>query len=189
MTETNVSVTILAISGSLRQLSSNTTVLRAAALLTPDNIEINLYTDLGSLPPFNPDLEGDEPQSVLNFRDALKSAGGVMICSPEYAHGVSGVLKNALDWVVGSGELAFGKPVSVINASATSKYADPQLREILKTMDANVVPGASLAVPVLGRKLDEFGIAADPALSQTLKAAIASLVTAIQDHKPVDLTS
>jgi NAD(P)H-dependent FMN reductase len=110
-----------------------------------------------------------------------------MVCSPEYAHGVSGVMKNALDWLVGSGELAFGKPVGVINASATSKFADPQLREILKTMDANVVADASVSVPVQGKKLDEYGIAADPILSETLKSAIASLATAIRTRQTIDL--
>ena len=94
---------ILAISGSLRRVSSNSTLLRAATLLAPEGMEITLFEGLGGLPHFNPDLEGTEPPSVPDFRARLQAADGVLICSPEYAHGVPGVLKNALDWVVGSG--------------------------------------------------------------------------------------
>ena len=111
-------VHVLAISGSLRSGSSNTILLRAAAELAPRGLSVAFYEGLGELPHFNPDLddEANPPPQVREFRDALRAADGVMICSPEYAHGVPGSLKNALDWVVGSGELS-GKPVALINAS------------------------------------------------------------------------
>src|SRR6266542_4369577 len=105
-------VQLLAISGSLRRTSLNTALLRAAAQLAPTGVEILLFAGLGDLPLFNPDLEGNEPRSVLEFRAQLQLRNGVLISSPEYAHGVSGVLKNALDWVVGSGEFS-GKPVAI----------------------------------------------------------------------------
>lgn len=95
---------IMAISGSLRKVSSNTTLLRAVQRLAPEGVLITIYTGLGDLPHFNPDLEGQEPQSVFDLRAQMQKAAGVLICSPEYAHGVPGVLKNALDWLVGSGE-------------------------------------------------------------------------------------
>ena len=101
-----------------------------------------------------------------------------MICSPEYAHGVPGSLKNALDWVVGSGELS-GKPVALINASPRATHADESLREIIATMDARIVAGASVTVPVQGRKLDVGGILADPALSSVLSSALEALAAAI----------
>ena len=107
---------ILAISGSLRRISSNTTLLRAIDALAPPGVEVTLYDGLADLPAFNPDFEGAEPSSVLAFRGQLKSADGVFISSPEYAHGVPGSLKNALDWIVGSGELV-DKPVAILNAS------------------------------------------------------------------------
>src|SRR5262249_47022129 len=110
-------VRVLAISGSLRSGSSNTILLRAAAELAPRGLCVILYGGLADLPHFNPDLddEANPPPQVREFRDALRAADGLMICSPEYAHGVPGSLKNALDWVVGSGELS-GKPVALINA-------------------------------------------------------------------------
>src|SRR5689334_14942965 len=115
-------IQVLAISGSLRGNSSNTIVLKAAALLAPDSVSISHYGGLGSLPHFNPDLEGHEGYAVADFRRQLQTSRAVLICSPEYAHGVPGVMKNALDWVVSSGELV-DKPVALINASPRSTFA------------------------------------------------------------------
>ena len=111
---------ILAISGSLRRASSNSALVEAAARLTPDDLEISIYRELAELPPFNPDLDGSDgsaPAAVAAFRASLDTSAAILISSPEYAHGVPGVLKNALDWVVGSGEL-IDKPIALVNASA-----------------------------------------------------------------------
>jgi len=94
---------ILAISGSLRAHSSNTEVLRACVLVAPGDISIRIYDGLGTLPHFNTDfdLEGamlSEP--VENLRTETRRADALLISSPEYAHGVPGALKNALDWLV-----------------------------------------------------------------------------------------
>src|SRR5678815_4802212 len=119
---------ILAISGSLRRVSSNTTLLRVVGVLAPAGVEVTLYEGLADLPAFNPDLEGAEPSSVLAFRAQLKEADGVFISSPEYAHGVPGSLKNALDWIVGSGEFV-EKPVALINTSPRAFHAQASLTE------------------------------------------------------------
>ena len=108
---------ILAISGSLRAASSNTAILKAAQQLAPNNLEILLYHGLGDLPHFNPDLELAPPASVLEFQKMLRDSSAVIISSPEYAHGIPGTLKNALDWVVGSGEMV-GKPTVLFNVAA-----------------------------------------------------------------------
>ena len=169
---------ILAISGSLRRVSSNVTLLHAAATLAPHDMEIILFGGLGDLPHFNPDLEGVEPASVLDFRASLQASDGVLISSPEYAHGVPGALKNALDWVVGSGELV-AKPVALWNASPRSTYAQASLMEILTTMDARLVAEACIAVPVSGSKLDVEGIAAHVEISPILRTALLALAQAI----------
>src|SRR3982751_6815740 len=99
---------ILAISGSLRAQSSNAALLRAAAALAPADVAFDFYDGLGALPPFNPDLDEEGMSAsapVADLRARAAAAGGVMICSPEYAHGMPGVLKNALDWLVSVGEL------------------------------------------------------------------------------------
>ena len=127
---------ILAISGSLRSASKYTKLLRAMAELDPS---ITLFERIGELPHFNSDVDdAGAPQPVLDYREALKSADLILICSPEYAHGVPGVMKNALDWVVGSGEL-IDKPIVLINASPASKFAVAQLTETLTVMSAKVV--------------------------------------------------
>src|SRR5687768_3855814 len=110
---------IVAISGSLRSASSNGVLLRAAARIAPEDVSIVLYDGLGRLPHFNPDddREGAEPPAeVGELRRLLIKADGVLISSPEYAHGVPGVLKNMLDWLVSTGELS-GKRVALLNAS------------------------------------------------------------------------
>lgn len=171
---------LLAISGSLRATSSNTTVLRAAAALAPAGVEVALYAGLGDLPQFNPDLDDEgatPPPAVAELRARLRAADAVMISSPEYAHGVPGALKNALDWVVGSGELV-DKPVALINAAPHSRYAHPSLAETLTVMSARVVAAASPTVPIAGRGLDERGVVGDAALAGMLRAAVAALVDA-----------
>ena len=171
---------ILAISGSLRASSSNTTVLRAAASLAPAGTEVELYDGLGDLPQFNPDLDGEgapPPPAVARFRDRLRAADAAMISSPEYAHGVPGALKNALDWLVGSGELV-DKPVALINPSPHSRYAHPSLAETLTVMSARVVAAASPTLPITGRGLDERAIVADAALAGALRDAVAALAGA-----------
>lgn len=170
-------IRILAISGSLRQSSLNTTLLRAAVQLAPPAIEIELYEELGTLPLFNPDLEGFEPPSVLNFRSALRSAQGVLIASPEYAHGITGVLKNALDWVVASGEFV-GKPVALFNTSSRAVHAEESLKEILKTMDALIVVDASRVIP-LPNPIDAPSILMHPELSDRLSSALNAFLQGI----------
>ena len=105
---------------------------------------------------------------------------GLLICSPEYAHGVAGSLKNALDWLVGSLEFP-GKPVALINASPRAVYSDAQLREILATMSARLIEEASVTAPIagVGRNLDANGITSDPDLSAQLGEALRAFVEAI----------
>jgi chromate reductase, NAD(P)H dehydrogenase (quinone) len=134
-------VKILAISGSLRSASKNTSLLRALAALDPS---ITLYERIGELPHFNSDVDdAGAPQAVLDYREQLREADLIVISSPEYAHGVPGVMKNALDWVVGSGEL-MEKPIVLINTSHASKFVGPQLDETLTVMSARVVLNITL---------------------------------------------
>ena len=173
---------ILAISGSLRLASLNTALLHAAAALAPEGIEITVYAGLGGLPFFNPDLEGNEPASVMDLRARLKIADGVMIASPEYAHGVTGVIKNALDWLVG-GEEFVNKPVALINASPRATHAQAALSETIRTMSGRIVSEASISVPLMGKNLDHAGIVSDPAISTALYAAIMAFAHAIEHYQ------
>jgi NAD(P)H-dependent FMN reductase len=167
---------ILAISGSLRASSSNTALLDAAVALAPSGIQLERYTGLGELPHFNPDLDDEHPSSsVKEWRSQLQAADAVIFSTPEYAHGIPGVLKNALDWVVGSGEFA-GKPVTLFNASPRGAYAQAALTEILTVMSARVVAKASITINLLGSSLTASQIAADPTMSASLRAGLEALI-------------
>jgi len=173
-------VALLAICGSLRRGSSNHALLAAAARLLPVDVSIRFYDDLASLPAFNPDADGEPAHAaVAGWRRALAQADGVIISSPEYAHGVPGALKNALDWVVGSGEL-MDKPVALLNPSPTSTFAHPQLAETLRTMSAVVVPEASVTIAIPRRGATDRSIVADAAIEAALRAAIDALLRAVR---------
>ncbi len=178
---------ILAISGSLRKRSKNTTVVYAAARLAPAGAEVVVYEQLGELPLFNPDLDdldsGTAPAPVLAFRAELRASDGVFICSPEYGHGVSGVMKNAIDWLFGSGEF-IDKPTVLFNASPTSLYAHPALLETLTVIGGQVIEGA------LPRRLAEKdnsvdAILAQPELAGALERSLRELAAAIT-ARPAD---
>jgi chromate reductase len=177
---------ILAISGSLRSTSSNTTVLRVAQILAPPGVEVILYEGLGVLPHFNPDLDGDEsPQLVLELRSEVGLADGLLISSPEYAHGVPGSLKNALDWLVASVEFP-NKAVALLNTSPRATHALAQLTEILTTMSARLIPEASLTLALPLPIPPSAGLASDPEFSRKINAALSAFVRAIRlDQKTV----
>jgi NAD(P)H-dependent FMN reductase len=138
-------------------------------------VEVSVYRELEELPPFNPDLDGgNAPAAVTRFRARLQACDAVLISSPEYAHGVPGVLKNALDWVVASGELV-DKPVALINASARATHAWTSLANTLSVMSARVVRDASITVSLGGRMLDTYAIVADASLATALESAVCAL--------------
>jgi len=165
---------ILAISGSLRAASLNSALLRAVARLAPPDISVQLFADLGCLPLFNPDIEMTDQPVVARFRAQLLAADAVLITSPEYAHGITGAMKNALDWMVGS-EVFVNKPVALLNASPRAVHAQASLKEIITMMSARVVEEASITVPILGANLDEEGIVTHPAISVALRQMLTTL--------------
>jgi chromate reductase, NAD(P)H dehydrogenase (quinone) len=166
---------ILAISGSLRAASSNTVALRAAARLAPPDVEIVFYTGLATLPHFNPDDDdAGAPDEVLDFRAQLRGCDALLISTPEYAHGVPGSLKNALDWVVGSGEL-IDKPVGLINTAALASLAQASLAETLRVMSARLVEGAMVTFPLGGKRTDSELLAQDETIAPMLRGALAAL--------------
>lgn len=161
---------IAALSGSLRRQSVNTALLQEIAARAPDGVTVEILS-LEALPLFNPDLEPDPPHAVAAFRGCIAAADALIIASPEYAHGVSGVIKNALDWLVASEDFA-GMPVAVLNAAPRAHHADAALREILSTMTARIVEKASVTVPLPDAA--PFHLAG----REMLTDALAALVTA-----------
>jgi len=154
-------------------------------MLTSAGVEMALFSGLGGLPHFNPDLDGDAgtpPPRVRSFRRRIRGADALLICSPEYAHGVPGALKNALDWLVSVPDVLY-KPVGLLNASPRASHAQASLAETLRTMSMSVIPGASIAVPVIGRSLSAAAIAQDEELAAALRDALAALVSAANGYR------
>ena len=170
---------ILGISGSLRTGSSNTTLLHAAGAVAPDGVTLAFYEGLANLPHFNPDIEMTAlPPAAERLRSLVGRADGLLISSPEYAHGVPGSLKNALDWLVGGFEF-IDKPVALLNPSPHSLFAHPQLLETVRVMSGRVIEQACITLPIAGSKLDADGIARHPAFGPALRAAMEALCGAI----------
>jgi NAD(P)H-dependent FMN reductase len=156
-------------------------LLRAAVRLAPPEISVELYRDLATLPLFNADLEVLDLPTVATLRARIIASDAVLIASPEYAHGVTGVIKNALDWMV-SNESFVDKPVGLLNASPRATIAQAALRETLVTMSARVVPHACVTVPLLGSGLDEDGIVNHAAIGSILVSVLRALQSASRNR-------
>lgn len=171
---------LLTVSGSLRTGSSNAALLDAAARVAPDGITVSRYSGLARIPAFNPDLVVEDqaaPVAVAEWREALVRADAVLISSPEYAHGIPGAVKNALDWVVATGELV-GKPVGILSGSAASRFAHGQLVEVLTVMSALVVPDATRVIDIPRRGADSESLLGDRTIARALTAAVGALLAA-----------
>lgn len=141
---------ILAVSGSLQKKSGNLTLLERARTSAPPGVHVVLFEGLGELPHFNPDVEATgepPPPSVAAWRRALAESDAVLIASPEYGHSLPGVLKNAIDWVIGSAELE--NKVVAITASVPhperGRLGLKALRDTLHAVSATIVGGEPIA--------------------------------------------
>ena len=153
---------ILAISGSLRRNSRNSAVLRAVAdAAARDGVEIVVSEAVRALPHFDPDLESAPPPCVLEFRSACEQASALLLAVPEYAFGIPGALKNALDWTVGSGSL-YDKPVGVLDVALTGRG-----RHARRALD--------LVLEAVGARAVRYAIA-DPADANEVQAVVADLL-------------
>ena len=138
---------ILAISGSLRTGSSNHAILRFLGKMAPDGVVYTIYDGLAQLPHFDPGLDNDSPpERVTQLRTLLAEVDGIIICTPEYACGVPGSLKNALDWTVSSGSLV-DKPTALITASTGGENAHAALLLILGGAICKFIEGCYFADP------------------------------------------
>jgi NAD(P)H-dependent FMN reductase len=146
--------------------------------LAPPEISLTVFNGIGELPLFNPDLVSQLPTQVVSLHEAVAAADALLIASPEYAHGVTGAIKNTLDWLVGFEQFAY-KPVAVLNISQRAYIADAALRETLKTMAAVIIEPTSIDVPLLGENLNEEGMIASPTISTAIRTALVSLLSSL----------
>lgn len=146
---------ILAISGSPREASTNTALLKAIQSRTSEGIELIVFNQLHRLPVFSPDLEGENtPAEVGAFIDHVSSADGIIISSPEYVRAIPGGLKNSIDWLVSRFEV-IGKPIVLVHASHRGDDMLASLRLVLATISDNFREDIFLRVPLIGKVPDE----------------------------------
>lgn len=172
---------VLAISGSLRQGSHNTRLLRALAEEAPADVDLELWGGLKAIPPYDADDDlPDGPAAVEAFRRAVRDADAVLIATPEYNSSIPGALKNALDWA--SRPLATNafrnKPVAVVSSSTGmfgAVWAAAELRKVLGAMGARVAD-VELAVPHAHEEFDDDGTLLSDAIRDSLRDALDALV-------------
>jgi len=144
---------IIAISGSTRQLSTNLNLINAIIGIYSDKLDFKIFQALSDIPHFNPDLDTDNPpKTVADFRKQLNEADGILICTPEYAMGVPGTLKNAIDWTVSSMEFSH-KPVALITASTSGQKGHQSLMETLKIIESNIPDSSQLLISFVKTKI------------------------------------
>jgi chromate reductase, NAD(P)H dehydrogenase (quinone) len=175
-------IKMLAISGSLRTHSTNSAILQAIVGLAADRVNISIYRGIGELPHFNPELDRDcQISSVRDWRNQLHKSDAVLFCTPEYAHGVPGALKNALDWIVSSGEFMH-KPTAVISASPSpdgGDKANASLVQTLRVMMAEIVDGTTLCIPAVSAKFNDRDEVTDPTTERALRSLIDTLIATV----------
>jgi NAD(P)H-dependent FMN reductase len=167
---------ILGISGSLRNNSSTNVVLNEIQKMMPSEVEFEIFDNIGKLPHF--DGSEEIPATVQYFLDKIKAADGVLICTPEYAFGVPGSLKNALDWTVGTGEFD-GKPTALITASLSGEKGHEAMLNIFTAINARVPEGGALLVPFIRAKVKE-GKIVDEKMKEDVRAVCNALVNKIK---------
>lgn len=175
------SIRLLALSGSLRSASYNTAALKALEHLAPTNIVLTIGS-IAELPLFNPDREGERIPALEELVSSLKLADGLIIASPEYAHGITGPMKNALDWLVGGFEFP-NKPIMLVNTSPRALHAQQALREVLNTMSGKIIDQACVSIPLLGSELGTEGIIANKEISLALQSGLERFYLAVEAQK------
>jgi chromate reductase len=176
---------LLTVCGSLQRLSANRAALDVARsyLETRGNIDVDDFTGLAEIPPLNTDLDVDHgPAAVRAWRQSIAGADAVLIAAPEYAGALAGTIKNALDWIVGSGEL-YAKPVAVMSAGTTGgRFARQMLVQTLTWQGAHVVAETGITGP--RTKSDPSGRLTDPDTIADIERVAAALADALTLDAP-----
>jgi chromate reductase len=173
---------IFVLNGSTRARSTNGLFIEAIIRLADDRATCTVYPSVADLPHFNPDLDVDTaPPEVTHFRELLRSADGLLICTPEYAMGVPGSLKNALDWTVSSAELRL-KPVMLVTASLSGEKAQASLVETLRVLEGVIAPETTVLVQFARTKVDARATINDPQALADVRRALDAFLRSMADR-------
>ncbi|WP_439558557.1 NADPH-dependent FMN reductase [Dyadobacter sp.] len=174
-------IRILGISGSLRTDSTNTIILNTCKTLLPANAALTIFQGLDRIPHFSPGLEDNE--AVASFKSAISQADAIIFSTPEYAFGLPGTLKNALDWTVATGEFN-DKPVAAISASPLNTGGENALASLLLTLTALGTlrnDHSAAAIPNIKGKI-EHGYVADLQILKILQSVIDNLISQLEQR-------
>jgi chromate reductase len=180
---------ILAFAGSLRRESYNRALLRAAVGLAPEGLEIEIF-DLAEIPLYNGDVEAEgDPEPVARFKQAIAAADGVLMATPEYNHGVPGVMKNAVDWASRPprGAALTGKPVGIVGASpgmTGTARGQSQLRQAFEFTQSYCMPQPELLVFRAHEKFDAEGRLTDAATAEHLRGYLDAFAAWVRRFVP-----
>jgi chromate reductase, NAD(P)H dehydrogenase (quinone) len=178
-------IRVLLVCGSLQRASANRAALDVArAALSAGGVGVSAFEGLGSIPPLNPDRRDDPGEAVLAFRTQIAAADAVLIAAPEYAGAIAGVMKNALDWVVGSGDL-YGKPVALLSAGTSGGvFARRDLVRTLSWQGAHVVVSLGIEAASIRSLSDSDGSRrfTDPTTLDEIGALASSLVASVAER-------
>ena len=167
---------ILAINGSATPNSSNLTLINKVRDLVGSEFEFHIYDDLAILPHFNTEFtDNNMPNEVVKFREAVISADGVLICTPEYVFSIPSRLKNAIEWCV-STVVFSDKPTGIITASASGMKGHEELQLIMRTVQADFNDETTLLIQGIKGKINGEGEVTHQATRESLDRFAQSFV-------------
>ncbi|NOX75235.1 MAG: NAD(P)H-dependent oxidoreductase [Gammaproteobacteria bacterium] len=175
---------LLGISGSVRSGSYNLALLKAMKALCPSDTSLAIYDQIKQIPTFDPELDDNEtPDSVCSLISMMRAADGIIVSTPEYAHGVPGALKNTLDWLVSSDALIL-KPLVVTSVSTSGLggvRSHSPLTLILSAMNTNVVVEGSMNVPYAQNKFNSDLILTDDLTKRAIETSFMAMRQAVKN--------
>ncbi len=149
--------TVVALCGSTRTSSINRSLIETLAKMAKERFSVVFAPNLIEIPAFSPDFDTNSPpEAIIAFRKCLRSADGILICTPEYAMGVPGMLKNAIDWTVSSMEFS-KKPTALITASSVGEKGHRSLLETLEVIEAKILPETQVLISFVKTKINPAG--------------------------------
>ncbi len=174
---------ILAICGSTKPDSVNKRLIQAIAALTADYFEVTVFEDIAGIPHFNPVLDNDTPPaSVVHFRGLLQEAQGILICTPEYAMGVPGTLKNAIDWIVSSCSFCY-KPTALITASTHGLKGHQALLETLRVIESDITDDTHMVISYVRTKVNNEAMITDAETQDKVVSVLLALKALIENKE------